>query len=315
MERRPIADSGLEVSVLSLGTAAMAGAADGWGLVDDRESIAAIHSALDGGVNLIDTDPRFGAGHAEEIVGKAVQGRRAEVLLATRCAHASRMEGSSFARGGTPAHITRDCEESLRRLRTDRIDIYSLDSTEPFLDLRDTISILENLLQQGKIRMIGLSQPSCQALAATRELGRISVVQTPYSMLHRRASEDLLPYCWNNRIAAAAHGVLARGLLSGRYRPDSRIEGIRLRDPEFRGSRYSRNLKLVEALGAIAGPYGKSIAQTAINWAVGATGVTTVVVGVKKSSQVTENLAAVGWSITPEDRDRIDRLLEAADET
>lgn len=310
MHRRPLGDSGLEVSLIALGTWAMGGEPEIWGQVDDRESVAAIHQALDSGINLIDTAPIYGLGHCEELVGNAIQGRRDEVVLATKCGlvfpeSKDRLPARCLSRDG----ILRECEQSLRRLRTDVIDLYQCHWPDSQTPLNETMEALTTLREQGKIRAIGLSNFGCEQLSAAREFGSIHALQPPFSMLHLRAAEDLIPYCIEYGIGVLPYGPLAKGLLTGRFTAGSRFQDIRAHDPEFVGDRFRRNLRVVDELKKIAVRYDKTMTQLAINWTAGHPGVTAPIVGAKRPSQVVENAGGVGWNITEEDRTRIDTLL------
>lgn len=310
MHRRPLGDSGLEVSVIALGTWAMGGEVEIWGQVDDRESVAAIHQALDSGINLIDTAPIYGLGHCEELVGKAIQGRRDEVVLATKCGLLS-----PKSKDGLPVRclshesVLRECEQSLRRLRTDVIDLYLCHWPDSQTPAQETMEALTTLRQQGKIRAIGLSNFSCEQISAAREVGPIHALQPPFSMLHLRAAEDLIPYCIEYGIGVLPYGPLAKGLLTGKFTVESRFQDVRAHDPEFMGDRFRRNLRVVDELEKIATRYDKTVTQLAINWTVGHPGVTAPIVGAKRPSQVVENAGGVGWDLTEEDRTRIDMVL------
>ena len=312
MERRPLGDSASEVSPLALGTWAMGGDAHFWGHVDDRESIAAIHQALDCGMNLIDTAPIYGLGHSEEIVGKAIRGRRDEVVLATKCGLLPPKSKDEWPpRCLTRESVLRECQASLRRLNTEVIDLYLCHWPDPKTPIRETMEALTTLLEQEKIRAIGLSNFSCEQIAAAREFGPIHCLQPPFSMLQLRASEDLIPYCIEHRIGVTPYGPLAKGLLTGKFDVDTRFEDIRARDPEFVGERYRRNLKIVEELKRVADRYDKTVAQLAVNWTASYPGVTAPIVGAKRPSQVLENVGGIGWSITEEDRASVDRILKS----
>ena len=314
MERRKLGDSGLEASSIALGTWAMGGTVETWGYVDDRESIAAIHQALDLGINLIDTAPIYGLGHSEEIIGKAIQGRRHEVLIATKCGLLfPHFKDELPLRCLSRESIFRECEQSLRRLRVDVIDLYQCHWSDPLTPLRETMDALTTLLHQQKIRAIGASNFSCEEITAAREFGPIHCLQLPFSMLQRRAAHDLLPFCIEHKMGAIAYSPLAKGLLTGKFHSGDRVEGIRARDPDFIGERFRRNVRVVDGLREIAAGYGKTVAQLVINWTVTFPGVTAPIVGAKRPSQVVENVGAIGWTITDVDRARIDRLLEGTD--
>ena len=312
MLRRTLGNSGLEVSVLALGTFAMGGGAESWGAVDDRESIATIHHALDCGINLIDTAPIYGLGRSEELVGKAIQGRRHSVLLASKCGllfpKSNREQPPRCLRRKS---VISECEGSLRRLHTDVIDLYQCHWPDPETPIEETMAALTTLHDQGKIRAIGVSNFSCEQVTSARRFAPIDSVQPPFSMLHLRPAEDLLPYCQEHGIAALAYSPLAKGLLTGKFDENSRFEDIRLRDPEFVGDRFRRNLRTVRELKTIAASYGKTVAQLAISWTVSQPGITSAIVGAKRPSQVSENVRGVGWRTCEDDRERIEAILRS----
>ncbi len=312
MRRKPLGQSGIEVSEIGLGTWAAGGTVATWGHVDDRESIAAIHQALDCGINLIDTAPIYGLGHSEEIIGKAIHGRRNEVVLATKCGLLfPPTEDQLPTRCLSSESIVRECEGSLRRLRTDVIDIYQCHWPDPETRSEETMVALASLRAQGKIRAIGVSNFSVQQIAAAREFGSIDCLQPPFSMLHLRATDDLIPFCLEHGLAVIPYSPLAKGLLTGKFTAETQFEDVRARDPEYLGERYRRNLAVVEELKAIANGYGKTVAQLAINWTASYPGVTSPLVGAKRPSQVSENAGGVGWRLTEEDRVRIDAIIRS----
>jgi aryl-alcohol dehydrogenase-like predicted oxidoreductase len=291
----------------------MGGAVESWGVVDDRESIAAIHQAIDLGLNLIDTAPIYGLGHSEAIVGKAIQGRRGEVMLATKCGQLSPTSSDQPPRRCLrPESVIRECEASLRRLRTDTIDLYQCHWPDPTTHIRDTMTALRSLLDQGKIRAIGLSNYSCDQIAAAMEFGPVHAVQPSFSMLHHRAIDDLFPFCLEHGLGVLPYSPLAKGLLCGRFTPESTFTGVRARDPDFIGDRYRRNLAVVDELRPIAETYGKTLTQFVINWTINVAGVTAPIVGAKRSSHVIEVHGALGWEISADDRRRIDVILQGA---
>ncbi len=311
MERRKLGDSGLEVSMIALGTWAIGGAVETWGNIDDRESIAAIHQAIDLGVNLIDTAPIYGLGHSEEIVGKAIQGRRHEVAIATKCGLLfPRSKDELPPRCLSRESIFRECEQSLRRLRVNVIDLYECHWPDPHTPIRETMEAMMTLMEHQKIRAVGLSNFSCEEITAAREFGPVHCLQLPFSMLQPRAADDLLPFCIEHNMGAITYSPLAKGLLTGKFQPGDRPGGIRARDPDFIGERFRRNLRIVDGLRDIAAGCGRTVAQLVINWTATHPGVTAPIVGAKRPSQVAENVGGVGWTITEDDRARIDRLLK-----
>ena len=312
MQRSSFGETGFSVSKIALGTWAMGGSVETWGHVDDRESIATIHHALDCGINLIDTAPIYGSGHSEEIVGKAIQSRRDEVILATKCGLlAPKRKDELPPRCLSHDSILRECEGSLRRLRTEVIDLYHCHWPDPETPIVETMGALTTLLTQGKIRAIGLSNFSCEQIMTAREFGPVHSLQPPFSMLHMRAAADLLPFCIEHRIAVIPYAPLAKGLLTGKFDATSKFTDIRAGDPEFIGERYRRNLRVVDELRSIAVRYEKTVGQLALNWTATYPGVTAPIAGAKRPSQVLENAGGVGWDITEEDRALIDKLLRA----
>lgn len=315
MQYRELGQSGLRVSVLGLGTWAMGNDPEWWGLVDDNESIAAIHAALDAGVNLIDTAPAYGRGHAEILLGKALLGQRHRAVIATKCGlvwDSSRPEGP-ITRNLTARSVIAECEASLRRLRTDVIDICFCHWPDPETPLAETVGALEKLRDQGKLRAIGLSNYGCEALAEARKFGTIDALQPNFNMFDRAAADDLLPYCQEYHIAVIAYGSLCKGLLTGRFRSDTRLTDLRAKDPQFLGPRYRRNLAAVERLRQIADRQQVSLAQLALNWTVHQPGITGAVFGAKRPSQVVDDVGAVGWSLGAEQLEQIDQVLAERD--
>ena len=311
MEYRLLGTAGLKVSALGLGTWAMGGAVESWGVVDDRESIATIHQAFDLGITFIDTAPIYGLGHSEEIVGIAIQGRRDRVVLASKCGLTfPRRRDELPQRCLSRAHIFQECERSLKRLRTDWIDLYQCHWPDPGTPIRETMDALYALKERGWIRAIGLSNFSCEEIAAAREFGSIDSLQPPFSMLQMRSAEDLIPYCQEHGIGVLPYSPLSKGLLTGKFAAGDKYQGIRARDPDFVGKRYHRNLSLVESLRPIADQYGISIMQLVLNWTAGFPGVTAPIVGAKRPSQVAEQVGALGWQLAAADRANIDGMLK-----
>ncbi len=272
-----------------------------WGVVDDNESIAAIRQAIDCGVNLIDTAAIYGQGHSEEIVGKAVAGLRDRVVIATKCGLLPPTKRGELPRRClSHDSIIRECENSLRRLRTDVIDLYQCHWSDPETPLRETMRAMTTLPDQGKIRTIGVSNFGCEQLATAREFGPVHCVQPHFSLLHRRPASDLIPYCQEHDIALIAYGPLAKGLLTGKFDESSTFEDVRATDPDFTAARYRSNLATVAKLKEIATRYDKTVAQLALGWVVTYPGVTSAIVGAKRPSQVIE-LSYKGEAKLPSD--------------
>src|SRR6266481_5843086 len=227
VERTDIPGTSLRVSPVAIGTWAIGGWM--WGGTDEAESIATIQAALEHGINLIDTAPVYGFGRSEEIVGRAIAESRlrSDVLIATKA-------GLEWARGrvsrnASRARILREVEDSLRRLRTDHIDIYQVHWPDPLVTIEETAEAMHALFKQGKIRAIGVSNFSLDQVKRFRGVAPLHVLQSPYNLFERGIEADLLPYCRNHNIAMLGYGALCRGLLSGRMRPDTVFDGDDLR--------------------------------------------------------------------------------------
>lgn len=308
MERRPLGQSKLQVSPIALGTWAMGGSPDVWGHVDDRESTATIHHALDIGINLIDTAPIYGLGHAERNLGKAIRGRHKEVAIATKC-------GLLFPNGSEQPRrtlrrdsILREFDQSCRRLGVEVIDLYQCHWPDPETPIRETMGAMTYLFEQGGIRAIGLSNFSTEQLIAAREFGPVHAIQPPFSLINTRAADDLIPFCREHNIGVIVYSPLAKGLLTGKFEVDSTFEDLRARDPDFLGNRYHRNLRIADGLKPIAEQVGKTPAQVALNWTINQPGITSAIIGARRPSQVTENAGAAGWQLSPEQMAEVDRL-------
>ncbi len=309
MKYEYIPNSDLKVSVLCLGTWVFGG--DSWSGANESDCLNAIEAAADLGINFIDTAPIYSNGQSEKIIGKIMGKKRDQWVIATKCG--LKKHGDKIINDLSPKSIARQLDNSLKRLNIDCIDLYQCHWPDPDTPIRETMEALTTLLDQGKVRAIGLSNYGCEAIAPAREFGPIHALQTAFSMLHPRAADDLLPFCVEHRMAVLGYGVLAKGLLTGKFDADSRFEDARAADPEFIGARYRRNLALVASLRGMASEYGKTVTQLVINWTSGQPGLTASIIGAKLPSQVLENVGGVGWSITEEDRAHIDRLLKGMD--
>lgn len=302
------------VSPLALGTWAFGGAPEMWGRIDDRESTSTIHYALDNGLNFIDTAPIYGHGHAETIVGRAIQGRRDEVVVATKCGSLPpATEGGKPGRCLRKDSIVAECDASLRRLGCDHIDLYQCHWPDPDTPLEESMAAMTELLEQGKVRAIGVSNFSCEQVARSRELAPIVSLQPPFSLIQRRAAEDLIPLCRSHGISVLPYSPLAKGLLTGKFDASSTPTGIRSRDPEFLGRRFERNLAVVEALRAIATELEVTLTQLSLRWLIDFDGVTSPIVGAKRPSQLDESLGALRFELSEGDRARIDDALAEVD--
>src|SRR5437660_1429528 len=312
MEHAAIAGTSLEVSRVALGTWAIGGWM--WGGTDEAESIATIRAALDRGINLIDTAPVYGFGRSEEIVGKALaEGHlRSRVRIATKTG--IEWSGASVFRNASRARILQEVEDSLRRLRTDHIDVYQVHWPDPLVTIEETAEAMHTLFRQGKIRAIGASNFSVGQMERFRRVAPLHVLQPPYNLFERGIEADVLPYCRKNGIATFGYGALCRGLLSGRMRPDSKFEGDGLRrtDPKFQQPRFAQYLAAVQRLNQLAQQrFGKRVIHLAIRWMLDQ-GITTALWGARHPGQLQPVDEVIGWSLDTSARAEIDRILREA---
>ncbi|ANF23896.1 aldo/keto reductase [Pseudomonas sp. Choline-3u-10] len=295
------------VSRIGLGTWAIGGWM--WGGADDDRSVTTIRSALERGINLIDTAPVYGFGHSEEVVGKALEGVRDQAVIATKVA-LDWSEGGP-RRNSTPARIRQEIEDSLRRLRTDRIDLYQVHWPDPLVPIEETAAELEKLRQEGKILAIGVSNYSTEQMDTFRKAAPLASVQPPYNLFERAIEADVLPYARDNGLVVLGYGALCRGLLSGRMTSSTTFDGDDLRksDPKFKSPRFEQYLAAVEALKALAHDrHGKSVLALAIRWVLDQ-GPTIALWGARRPDQLDGIDDAFGWSLSPQDLTDIDALL------
>ena len=302
----------LRVSRVALGTWAMGGWM--WGGTDERESVATIRAALDQGINLIDTAPVYGFGVSEEIVGQAVgaAGLRSQAVIATKVGLEWR-DGKVY-RNATRDRIMREIDESLRRLRTDHIDIYQVHWPDPLVPIEETAEAMRTLYDQGKIRAIGVSNFSVAQMERFRRVAPLHVLQPPYNLFERAIEAEILPYCRANNIATLGYGALCRGLLSGRMRADTTFEGDDLRrlDPKFQPPRYVQYLTAVGQLDQLARDFfHRRVIQLAVRWMLDQ-GISVALWGGRHPDQLQAVLGVAGWSLGAAMRTRIDRILSEA---
>jgi aryl-alcohol dehydrogenase-like predicted oxidoreductase len=309
MELTDIPGTSLKVSPVAIGTWAIGGWM--WGGTDERESVATIQAAFEHGVNIVDTAPVYGFGRSEEIVGKAIaeRGLRSEVLIATKAG--LQWDGGNVSRNASRARIMQEIEDSLRRLRTDYIDVYQVHWPDPLVTIEETAEAMRTLFEQGKIRAIGVSNFSVDQMERFRRVAPLHVLQPPYNLFERDVEADLLPYCRKNKIATLGYGALCRGLLSGRMRPDTTFDGDDLRrtDPKFRKPRFAQYVAAVQKLDRLAQDrFGKRVIHLAVRWMLDQ-GITTALWGARRPGQLQPVDDVTGWSLDASAKAEIDRIL------
>ncbi|CAN7746657.1 aldo/keto reductase [Mesorhizobium caraganae] len=318
MLTRTIGASGISASAIGLGTWAIGGWM--WGGTDEAQSIDTIRASIDEGVSLIDTAPAYGQGLSEEIVGKAIKGRRDKVVLATKLGLVwhTKKGNHFFDYDGVPVHrylgadsVVYEVEQSLRRLGTDHIDHYITHWQDPTTPVAETMEALDRLKAQGKIRSIGASNVSVADVQAYLAAGQLDAVQQEYSMVVRDMERDLLPFCAANNVSVLSYSSLALGLLSGKIGPDRVFTGDDQRkdNPRFSLANRRKVAALMEAIRPIAEAHGASEAQVVIAWTLQQPGITFSLCGARSPQQARENAQAGRIRLSGEE---LNQISEAA---
>ena len=301
----------MQVSVLALGTWAFGGE---WGSFDEGEARATIHTALDQGVTLFDTAQGYGFGVSERLLAGALWERvkRGEVIVATK--GGLRQEGDDLLRDLSARWLRQGVESSLRNLSTDYIDLYQLHWPDLKTPVEETAGVLEEMVGEGKIRHIGVSNFSPQQMDDLARYGRVETDQPPYHMFRREIEQDVLPYCAEHDIGVLAYGPLAHGLLSGRMTTETRFppDDWRSKSSDFTGERFQRNLAVVARLQQYADSRGITLPQLAVAWVISQPAVQVAIVGARRPSQLATTLPSAEVSLTDKDREEIDGILADA---
>jgi aryl-alcohol dehydrogenase-like predicted oxidoreductase len=308
MEHRNLGRSGLKGSAIGFGCMSL-GLADGYtsGVKDEAGAIALVHRALDLGIDFLDTANVYG--DSEIKVGKALRGRRDNVVLATKFGivpdsptHARRIDGS-------PKNVRQACDESLKKLQVERIDLYYLHRVDPNTPIEDTVGAMADLVQAGKVRSLGLSEASADTIRRAHKVHPIAAVQTEYSLFSREPEADLLPVLRELGIALVAYSPLGRGILGGRFR---KVDDLKPNDwrrssnPRFQGDQFAHNLALADRLQEVAGEKGCTSAQLALAWILRRQLDAIPIPGTSNMQRLEENARAADIRLSAEDLDRIE---------
>jgi len=332
MKYRPLGKSGIQASVVGFGAWAIGGWM--WGGTKKNDPVGAIHAAIDHGINLIDTAPMYGYGHSEELVGAALKGIRDKVVLATKCGMVwYKREGDKFFDASEtgeaeseadkkyevyinlrPAMIRYEIEESLRRLKTDRIDLYQTHWQDSTTRTEDVMAELLSLKQEGKIRAIGCSNATIEQMERYLSVGQLDTDQEQYSMLQRQHEADNLIFCRDHQLAFLAYSPMALGILSGKIGPNQVFgEGdVRRGNPWYQPENRSKVDALLTVIGSIAEDNGVTIAQTVIAWTIAQPGCSHALVGARNPDQAIANAKAGEIQLTD---DEIRAIRKAVNQT
>jgi len=315
MTTKRLGNSDMDITRIGVGAWAIGGGgwAFGWGPQDDNESVEAIRAAIDRGMNWIDTAAVYGLGHSEEVVAKALEGVSKKPYVFTKCARVwdeSRKIGKRLKADS----VKKECEDSLRRLKLDVIDLYQIHWPEPDEDIEEGWGAMAKLKEEGKVRWIGLSNFSADQMRRVQPIAPITSLQPQYSMLAREAEESILPYTKANNIGVIVYSPMRNGLLSGGMTKERVAnfpeDDFRRNRPDFQEPKLTKNLELAELLRKIGSKHGRTPGEVAIAWTLLNPAVTAAIVGVRSAKQVEGVIGAGDLSLTPTDINQIEDHLE-----
>jgi aryl-alcohol dehydrogenase-like predicted oxidoreductase len=304
MERRILGSQGLTVSAVGLGCMSMS---EFYGLADERESVATIHCALELGVTLLDTADMYGPFTNEELIGRAIRGRRDGVVLATKFGQIRGAGGQRLV-CGRPEYVREACDASLQRLGTDRIDLYFLHRVDPSVPIEDTVGAMAALVREGKVRWLGLSEAAPATLRRAHAVHPVSALETEYSLWSRDPEDGILPALRSLGIGLVAYAPLGRGFLAGRFRciEDLAPDDYRRTSPRFQGENFARNLQLVDRIRELAASRGVEPGQLALAWVLAQGKDVVPIPGTTTRAHLRQNVSAAKLRLSPEELSRID---------
>ncbi len=317
IELRKLGNSDLEITRLGVGAWAMGGGGwqFGWGAQDDQDSISAIHAALDAGINWIDTAAVYGLGHSEEVVSKALRDVSKKPYVFTKCERRWDENAKIFPSLKADS-IRKECEDSLRRLKLDAIDLYQLHWPEPDSDIEEGWAEMARLKQAGKVRWIGVSNFNVEQMKRAQRIAPITSLQPPYSLLVRKAEPEILPFARENGIGLIVYSPMRAGLLAGKMTKERATnlpkDDWRARDKDFQEPNLSRNLELVEVLRRIGKRQGRTPGEVAIAWTLHNPAVTAAIVGLRRTDQVAGVIGALSFCLSLDEVKEIEAFFDVA---
>lgn len=308
MQKRTLGSAGLEVSAEGLGCMGMS---EFYGAGDEAESVAVIHRAIDLGVTFLDTADMYGTGRNEELVGRALKGRRDRVILATKFGNVRGPNGEFLGVNGKPEYVASACEASLRRLGVETIDLYYQHRVDADTPIEETVGAMAKLVQAGKVRYLGLSEAAAATLRRASAVHPIAALQTEYSLWSRDVEAEILPACRELGIGFVAYSPLGRGFLTGRFSSEADLpaDDFRRNHPRFSAENLARNQKLADAVRALAARKGCTPGQVALAWLLGRGKDIVPIPGTKRLKYLEENVAAARVTLTAQEAAELDRAF------